>query len=223
MHSAVMKKAIGIVLFFFSVITVQYSQYTSAKDSDPEAIRLLEKAGENMNSNNTQVTFSLRLSYPGEEGQPRTGVLYQRGAAYHLDLDTYSIISDGKTRWVYLKPQNEINIYDEDSGQDWISPTDFLQLQKAPDLVFVLAGTKADGSSIIEAKPLKGRFQEYSKFTIIVKNGGLSSIKALSRDGTRQEMYIGTITHPAAFADPKLFTFNKSQYPGVHIEDLRLD
>ncbi len=218
-----MKKIVGIVLFFFSAITLQYAQYTSAKDSDPEAISILTKAGENLNSKNSQVTFSLKLSYPGQEGEPKVGILYQSGSSYHLDLEEYSIISDGKTRWVYLKTQNEINIYDEDNGQDWISPTDFLQLHKAQDLVFVLAGTRADGSSIIEAKPLKGRFEDYAKFTILVKNGLLSSIKAISRDGTRQEMYIGTIIHPAAFDDPKLFTFNKSLYPGAHIEDLRLD
>jgi len=218
-----MKHLIGIVILFFSTITVQFGQYTSPKDSDPQALALLQKAGENFSSKNTQVTFSLKLSYPGQEGEPAVGTLYQSGTSYRLDLDQYSIISDGKTRWVYLKTQNEINIYNETQAQDWLSPSDFLQLHKAQDLVFVLAGTKTDGSSIIEAKPLKGRFQDYAKFTIVVKNGSLTSIKAISKDGTRQEMFIGTVIHPATFDSAKLFTFNKSLYPGVHIEDLRID
>jgi outer membrane lipoprotein-sorting protein len=218
-----MKHFAGIVIFFFSTITVQFGQYTSTKDSDPEALSILKKAGASLDGKNSQITFSIKLSYPGQEGEPRVGMLYQSGALYHLDLKEYSIISDGKTRWVYLKVPNEVNIYNETNGQDWISPTDFLQLHKATDLVFVLAGTKADGSSIIEAKPLKGRFDDYAKFTILVKNGSLSSIKALSKDGTRQEMNIGTITHPATFDNAKLFTFNKALYPGVRIEDLRLD
>lgn len=200
-----------------------FAQYTSAKDSDQEALKLLQKAGDQLAGKNSQVTFSFKLSYPGQEGTPQTGVLYQSGNSYHLQLPTYSIISDGKTRWVYLKNQNEVNIYNDSDGQDWISPQDFLQLHKATDLVFVLAGTKADGASIIEAKPLKGRFDDYSKFTIVVKNEKLTSIKAISKDGTRQEMFIGAITHPATFDNAKLFTFNKSQYPGVHIEDLRID
>jgi len=218
-----MKQLLGIIMLFFSTITLQYGQYTSAKDSDPEALALLQKAGASLDTKNTQVSFSIKLSYPGQEGSPKTGMLYQSGPSYHLDLDEYSIISDGKTRWIYLKIQNEINIYNETNAQDWISPTDFLQLHKATDLVFVLAGKRADGASIIEAKPLKGRFDDYSKFTILVKNGSLSSIKALSKDGTRQEMYIGTITHPTTFENTKLFSFNKSQYPGVRIEDLRID
>ena len=218
-----MKHLVGVILLFFSTITLHYGQYTSAKDSDPEALALLKNAGDKMSGKNTQVNFSLKLSYPGQEGHPDVGTLYQSGTSYRLDLVDYSIISDGKTRWIYLKTQNEVNIYNESQGQDWLSPTDFLQLHKAEDLVFVLAGTKSDGSSIIEAKPLKGRFDSYSKFTILVKNGMLSSIKAMSKDGTRQEMFIGTVTHPATFDNAKLFTFNKAQYPGVYVEDLRLD
>ncbi|HQW01590.1 MAG TPA: hypothetical protein PLR30_03895, partial [Saprospiraceae bacterium] len=109
------------------------------------------------------------------------------------------------------------------NGQDWISPQDFLKLHTANDLVFVLAGTRADGVSIIEAKPLKGRFEEYSKITIGIKGGALNFINALSSDGMRQDMSITTIAYPATMDAQKLFTFNKAAYPGVYVEDLRLD
>ena len=127
------------------------------------------------------------------------------------------------TRWVYLKGPNEVNIYNEASGQDWISPQDFLQLHQSKDLVFTLASKKPDGTAIIEGKPLKGRFDDYSKFTIGVKNGSLSFINALSSDGIRQDMTITSVTCPATFDANKLFTFNKDSYPGAYIEDLRLD
>jgi len=39
----------------------------------------------------------------------------------------------------------------------------------------------------------------------------------------RQEMAITSITYPATFGAQKLFTFHKEKYPGVYIEDLRLD
>jgi outer membrane lipoprotein-sorting protein len=218
-----MRTLFAILFICLAFTPIAIGQYNSAKDSDPEALALLQKAGENLATKNSQVTFSLKYSYPGQEGKPETGVLFQSGKMYNLQLPTYTIISDGKTRWVYLKNQNEVNLYNESNGQDWISPQDFLQMHKATDLVFVLAGTKADGGSIIEAKPLKGRFDDYAKFTIVVRNGALVSIKGIGKDGTRQEMYIGTITHPATFDNAKLFTFNKASYPGVYIEDLRLD
>ncbi|HJW29238.1 MAG TPA: outer membrane lipoprotein carrier protein LolA, partial [Saprospiraceae bacterium] len=212
-----MKNFLLILLILTSVLYNAHAQYTSAKDSDPEALKLLQAAGQQLSAKYSQVTFSIKISMPGAEDQSSAGLLYQSGNAYRLELDDYTIISDGKTRWVYLKADNEVNIYNEAQGQDWLSPADFLQLHKASDLVFVLAGTKADGGSIIEAKPLKGRFEDYSKFTIALKGNALSSIKALSKDGIRQEMTIGTITHPATLDAAKLFTFNASQYPNAHI------
>lgn len=219
----VMKHILGTLFLFFLFLPSPFSQYTSASESDPEALKLLKQAGESMSATNTQINFSLKVSLPGEEGTPSAGVLYQSGKSYHLQLDDYSIISDGKTRWVYLKRANEVNLYNETNGQDWVSPQDFLQFHTATDLVFVFAGTKPDGTSTIEAKPLKGRFEDYSKFTITVKNGNLSTIKSLAKDGTRQELKLGTMTHPSTLDAKKLFTFNAALYPGVHIEDLRLD
>ncbi len=217
-------KHITLLFFLFTIYFAPlFGQYTSSKDSDPEALSLLQKAGQSIANANTQVSFSLKVSFPGEEGTPVNGILYQSGKSYHLDLKDYTIISDGKTRWVYLKKANEVNLYNESRGQEWISPQDFLQLHTATDLVFILAGTKSDGTSIIEAKPLKGRFEEYAKFTLYVRNGALTSIRSLAKDGTRQELNLGAITHPATFDAKKLFTFNASNYPGVHVEDLRID
>ncbi len=210
------------LFLLYSGISAQ-SQYLSAKDSDPEAIALLNKASLVFSQKNVQVNFKLKVTYQSEAPVTSDGILYQSGAAYQLQLKDYSIISDGKTRWVYLKTQNEVNIYNESNGQDWISPQDFLQLHKSNDLVFVLAGTRADGVTVIEAKPLKGRFEEYSKFSIGIKNNALSYINAISSDGMRQELMISAITNPATLDATKLFTFRKEAYPGVYVEDLRLD
>ena len=212
-----------LITFLMPFWAIGQKQYLTAKDSDPEALSMLTKAGQQFTTKNAQVNFKLKISFPGEEAKTSEGVLFQSGKSYNLELKDYAIISDGQTRWVYLKSQNEVNIYNESNGQDWISPQDFLKLHTADDLVFVLATTRADGVSIIEAKPLEGRFEEYSKFTIGIKNGALSFINGLSTDGMRQEMAITSITYPATLDAQKLFTFHKEKYPGVYIEDLRLD
>lgn len=163
------------------------------------------------------------MTFPGQEVQISEGILYQGGTKYRLELKDYNILSDGSTRWVYLKGPNEVNIYNESNGQDWISPQDFLQLHTSKDLVFTLAAKNPDGTSVVEAKPLKGRFDEYSKFTVGIKNGTLSYINALSSDGTRQEMSISSVTNPTTWDAVKLFTFHPELHPGVYVEDLRLD
>jgi outer membrane lipoprotein-sorting protein len=210
-------------LFLLCLMAGASAQYLTAKDSDPDALALLTKAGKPFNTGNAQVNFKLKTSFPGQEPQTTEGILYQAGSNYRLELKDYHIISNGTTRWVYLKGPNEVNIYNESNGNDWISPKDFLQLYKSNELVFTLIANKPDGTSIIEVKPLKGKFDEYSKFTIGIKNGSLSYINALASDGTRQEMTITAVTHPDTWDANKLFTFHKESYPGCYIEDLRLD
>lgn len=205
------------------VIPFSNAQYLTAADSDKEAIDLLTKAGDQFTSKNSKVSFILKITYPGQPNSVSEGTLYQSGPSYHLDLKEYAIFSDGATRWIYLKGPNEINIYNESNGQDWISPQDFLNLHKTNDLVLTLAGTTGDGVSVIEAKPLKGRFDQYSKFSIGIKEDNLKYIHALSSDGSRQEMSITKIEHPATMDVQKLFTFHKESYPGAYVEDLRLD
>ncbi len=220
-----MKLIFSAILSFCVSITIGYTQaqYLTAKDSDQEAIDLLTKAGQVFSSKNSKVEFILKIAYPGEPAMVSQGVLYQSDKSYHLDLKEYAIFSNGTTRWIYLKGANEINIYNESNGQDWISPQDFLRLHTSNELVLTLAGTLGDGVSVIEAKPLAGRFEQYSKFTIGIKNGLLHYIKAFSSDGSRQEMNITKITHPTTLNTGQLFSFVKDDYPGVYIEDLRLD
>lgn len=220
-----MKQLPFVLLLVCALYNAGFSQkqYLSSRDSDPEALALLTKASQNFGTKNTQVNFRLKVTFPGESPVTSEGVLYQAGKSYRLQLNDYEIISDGKTRWVYLKAQKEVNIYNESNGQDWISPQDFLKLHTSTELVFILAGTRNDGVTIVEAKPLKGRFEEYSKFTIGIKNNALYFINGISTDGMRQEMNISSITYPATLDAQKLFTFDKANYPGVYIEDLRLD
>ena len=56
-----------------------------------------------------------------------------------------------------------------------------------------------------------------------IKNGALNFINGLSSDGMRQDMTITTIVYPLTMDTKKLFTFHKESYPGVYVEDLRLD
>ena len=218
-----MKLFLFISFISLFLVTPGYSQYLSATDSDPAAVKLLMDASKAFTAKNAQVNFKLKITAPGAPVETSEGVLYQSGKSYRLELKEYIILSDAITRWVYLKGPNEVNIYNESNGQDWISPQDFLQLHTSKDLVFVLASKNPDGTSIIEAKPLKGRFDEYSKFTIGIKNGMLQYINGLSSDGMRQDMSIISVANPTTLDANKLFTFHPELYPGVHIEDLRLD
>ena len=81
-----MKQLFLPVILFVLAISNGQAQYTSAKDSDPEAISMLTKAGQAFMSKNAQVNFKLKVTFPGEEPVVSEGVLYQAGTSYNLEL-----------------------------------------------------------------------------------------------------------------------------------------
>ena len=161
-----MKHLFPFILFYFSVLLpgMAQSQYLSSKDSDPEALSLLTKAGQSFASKNAQVNFKLKVTYPGNEPVTSDGILYQAGKSYNLQLKEYAIISDGTTRWVYLKTRNEVNMYNNPMA-DWISPQDCLQLHKS-QIFFYFSGTRADGRNGLLKQNFKRPFEDYTKFSI---------------------------------------------------------
>lgn len=216
-------KGIGLILLSLLILSSEKAiaqQYLSSKDSDKEALALLKKAGTPYSTGNAVVNFTNTLTLPGDKPVKSVGVLQQTGNSFNLDIPEYQIISDGVTRWVFMKRANEVNIYSNQESNDWLNPQDFLTLFKATDLVFVMAGKKTDGTQIIEAKPLKGRFEDFSKITLHIKADKLTYLLALGKDSSRQEISITSSTFPSTI-DKAKFTFDPKKYPGVHVEDLR--
>jgi len=81
-----MKGLILCICFMLSLLTTGKAQYLSAKDSDPDALALLTKAGKVFSTGNAQVNFKLKTSFPGQETVTSEGVLYQGGKNYRLEL-----------------------------------------------------------------------------------------------------------------------------------------
>lgn len=215
------KSGIAFICLFLSIcLNLKAQQYLTSKDSDKEALAYLQKAGTPFVNGNAVVNFTNTLTFPGEKPITTSGILEQSGNSFNLNIPDYQIISDGTTRWVYMKKANEVNIYSNQESNDWLNPQDFLTLHKATDLVFIVSNKKDDGTIIIEAKPLKGRFEDFSKITLHLKNNKLIYLLALAKDSSRQEISISSTTFPDTI-DKSKFTFDASKYPGVHIEDLR--
>ena len=63
-----MKQLLSAILFALLALPVSYaqSQYLSSKDSDPEALSMLTKAGQSFTSKHAQVNFKLKVTFPGE-------------------------------------------------------------------------------------------------------------------------------------------------------------
>lgn len=218
------------LLLFLSLsatVAVAQSQYASAADSDPAALKILEQISEDYLAKEAhKISFSLDIELPGNAKEVQKGELIQSGEKFVLDMAGRKIISDTETVWMYLPDINEVQINDAemDDFEEFSSPSDIFQLYKSKDYVFAIESyTKEAGQAItqIVGKPLSDE-SEYSKMrlTVIDKGQKVKNLQIFNKDGSRYTLHISE--HDSDFKiEVDTFSFNAADYEGVHVEDLR--
>lgn len=201
-----------------------------AEKSDPEAKKILDKIRKKYEAyKSLEASFALNIEVPGQKQEIQKGTVAQDGdSKFRLDMDQQVIISDGKTTWVYLKKNNEVQINDadpKDLENGFLTPKDLLKRYQKGDYLYALTDKTTEGGKLlthIEFKP-KEKNSEYSKLRISIdeKAGSIHSVKAFGKDGSRYTFTISKLTPNKQFAADH-FTFDVKKYPGVKVEDLRL-
>ncbi len=226
-----MKQIIFLLALTFSIFaTAQTNEFSTAKDSDPGATKVLEAMkNQYLGYNSVEAAFTLTIELPEEDAEIQKGTIQQQGDRYNLTMNDQHIVSDGKLLWYHQISSKLVQINNVDPDEDseeLFSPQNFLKFYE--DGKFVAAPitvAKEDGKAVrwIELKPVDTD-SEYFKFRIAldIKKNDLQSIKAFSRDGSRYTLKIDQLTPNKKFTD-KTFTFDAKDYPGVDVEDLRVD
>ncbi|MEM6317020.1 MAG: outer membrane lipoprotein carrier protein LolA [Bacteroidota bacterium] len=223
-------KNILFVAIAFLFTTTSFAQ-GNVEQSDPAAKVILEKLRKKYEAYQTvEADFKLTIEIPEEDQEIQTGNLAQEGEKYRLKLDNQAIYSDGKTLWLYLKSNNEVqvnNVEDfEDEEEDFLSPKDLLRIYEKEDFIYALMNDSYEnGKAIqqIEFKPLD-EDSEYAKMrlTIDKKKTEIIRIKAFAVDGARYTMDVTKFKPNQSYKNAD-FVFNPADYPGIHVEDLRID
>jgi outer membrane lipoprotein carrier protein len=196
---------------------------------DPKAKAVFEKVRDRYEAYKTlQVNFSVEIEIPQQEAIQQTGSLYQDGVKYKLDLSDQMLMSDGNDLWLYRKEAKEVQINDLEEGDDsLLSPIDLLKIYERDDFEYALVNEFKDQKNRtiqqIELKP-NAKNADYSKIRIeIAKSSAeILGMMAFFKDGVRYKVTVDE-TIPNKSFPSGTFTFDASQYPGVHVEDLRLD
>ena len=220
---------ITVLLSAFSLLSFAQN-FNSATESDPEAKAILEKIKQKYKSyNSLEATFTLDIEIPEQTVEVQKGKIAQQGDKYNLELGSQSVISDGTAIWLIMQNNKEVQINDmPEPGEDdnILSPQSLFTFYERDDFVFILANEFQDRKSgkviqQIEFKPLD-RDMEYSKLRLTVEKNTsvVQSIKAFGKDGSRYTFTLNQISPNKTFATSH-FTFDKSNYPGYYIEDLR--
>ena len=205
------------------------NQYSKAADSDPAAKAILEKVKVKYEAyKSVEAIFNLNIELPNQPAEDQTGKLIQQGDQYRLELASQHLICDGKSIWLYLKNNKEVQInnFDEDEESAFLTPKDLLRIYEREDFVFVLSNEYSEGGKIIqdiEFKPLD-QASEYSKMRLSVEKATsqIKQIKAFAKDGSRYTLTVNTFKSNATYP-ASTFVWNKAECPDCYVEDLRID
>ena len=196
--------------------------------SDPATKLVLDKMKAKYNGYKTmEAEFSLTLELPEQAKEIQKGKLLQKGAKYRVEVNQQTVISDGKSLWVVLPKNKEVqinNVPDPDDDESMLSPQALFNIYQRKNFIYSLTNEYAQGKRIvqeIEFKPTD-KYSEYTKLrlTLDKKTQDFIELKVFSKDASRYTLVMNKITPNQPIADSN-FGFNKVNYPGYHIEDLR--
>ena len=213
-----------VVLVFALNVHAQDNQFLTRADSDPQALSLLEKLKQQLNQERLAVEFEMTISYPAEKPIVQKGKLIQQKEQFRITSTDYEIWSNGESRWIYQRKENEVNLYSAGDG-DEMSPLNLIEEYTGDQYVAVINATdqiRGFAVQVIELKPID-RASEVAKIRLsLQENGKPVRFEIFEKSAARTVTDIMKISVPenqtAAY-----FTFNKAEYPGVHVEDLRID
>jgi outer membrane lipoprotein-sorting protein len=220
-------------IFFLALIPMifgQKNQFIKANDSDPKAKKVLDiLKKEYLSYQSMEITFELDIEMPGRAKEKQKGSYIQKGKKFFASTKDQDIYCDGKTVWLHLKNNKEVQINDFDgtaSNDLMMSPSEMIKLYETGKYIYAITGNEKENGvdvTLIEFKPVN-KNSEYAKIrmSVISKTNKLSSMKVFGKDGSRFSMSIKNILANRNFPD-KTFVFDKSKYPNIRIEDLRID
>ncbi|MEQ1744334.1 MAG: outer membrane lipoprotein carrier protein LolA [Saprospiraceae bacterium] len=195
---------------------------------DPEAKKVLDRIRKKYESHKTlELAFSIAIEVPGQPKDVQKGTVAQAGDKFRLDMDQQIIASDGKTTWVYLKSNKEIQVTDTDpSGENgFLTPRDLLRRYQKGDFLYAIVDKVSEKNRVlthIEFKPTDKK-SEYAKLRVSVdeKTQSIESIRAFAKDGSRYAFEITRLSTGKSFPSGH-FQLNAKDFPGIHVEDLRM-
>ncbi len=176
-----------------------------------------------------RLDLQLTLMPAEQEQEVRKGHLVSHGDKFSLDLGPQAWYCDGKTVWIHLKDQKEVQIHNarDASGQSpFLTPRDLLKRYDNGDYLYAMTGTGTENKRAvryIEFKP-RDRYDDLTKLRLCIdaRTPEIVRFEAFSRDGSRYALDVLKTTRPVSVTAQQ-FVFRPADHHGVTVEDLRLD
>lgn len=217
-----MKKQLWFILGF---LLITFSQNSYAQN-DAAAKALLAKVSQKYNGYKTiQANFSLDVKQANGGAHSDAGTIYlDKGSnRYQVNTKNQTLISDAKTQWNIMKAEKEVEVSEASNSTNEINPTNIFSFYNT-GFRYKLANTekvKGTALSVIELTPVDGK-KNYSKIKLRINktNNLIYDTTIFDKSGNRYTYTLGSQEGNKTLA-ANLFTFNKNDYKGFDIVDLR--
>lgn len=216
-------KKIGIMMIaviFFGFTSIR----TNAQIVDTKAKAILDSCSATMKAYTTmKIEFTYTMTNTKTNvNETKAGVIQIKGSKFRLEIGGQIVFCDGKTKWTYIKDDNEVTIDNASTSDEAINPTNILNNYslnyKAKWIKEVIEGAKA--VAVVDMTPIKGKSYSKVRLNIIKSTKQISSTTVYDKNGSEYCYKVTKFTTNVAMADT-IFTFNKASYPGVTENDMR--
>ncbi len=152
------------------------------------------------------------------------GNFYLKGNKYQTSYEGQLFFCDGSSIWNYQKSTNEVSIfeYDPDDDDNMMNPQRLLrQWEKHFNAKFIRDEIKNNQSlTLVDLTPKYS--QSYYRIRLFINKSTLliTKIAVYEKDNTIYTYNIEQFKSNVTLADD-MFTFDKSKYPGVEVNDMR--
>lgn len=215
--------------FFTFLLAQPESQYLSVADSDPAATKLVREMRQKYEGySSMQATFRLDIEFPGQAVESQTGSLSKSGDLFRFKLGDQEGIGDGEALYVILHDNKEVqinNLPEEGEDAGMLTPQNLFSFYDQGQFILALQGEETQNGrrvQLIEMKPVNRAESDFTKLRMIVDKQRKDVVKlmAFARDGSRFTFHLDKVTANQAIPAAR-FKFNKSDFTGYHITDLR--
>lgn len=192
--------------------------------NDPKAKAVLDKAGEvYKQSTGIYSKFTQTIEVPAGKASTKSGEVYLKGNKFRIKFPDQEIYCNEKSIWTYLKDVNEVQINDYEPDPSDISPSNMFNIYQKDFNYIKIADETVLGKicNVIDLTP-KDKSRSYFKVRLWLnkETNLLSKIRIFDKNGYRYNYTISQINNKTKIDDSE-FNFDKSDYPGVRVEDLR--
>ena len=208
-------------LFSFLIMLMVLPVFSQTKDA--KAIALLDEVSAKTKSyKSIRADFSYTMeNKQAKVNEVKTGTLTLSGDKYRLKAAGQEVICNGKMIWTYMKESNEVQINDLDNKDEALTPSKLLSSYNESYKSKLLKDKSTDpNEATIELIP--NVIKNFNK-AILVVDKIKKQVKSFILFDKSGNVFTYKITKYQTDIPitPAEFTFDKTKYPGVEVNDMR--